>query len=283
MYLDHESIRQNQRSMGSMPLTLAWGEYHPVVYWARLIEGRSESLLTGCTKHTIYEIEYALFRPLVIRLNDQTLTLNDGEFLIIPPETTHQIIRSDPEGYKFILGFSLDPHQPALHAEKTLTDTPALRGIIQLIPAILESGSRELLQSIMQSAFLAFLDACPLCTAEWAHRDEGERSLQRFLDFVRSAHGVGVSVRECARLISLSERQLLRCCLAVTGKTPSEIIQQERLNFIRTCLQQTHLSLSEIADLAGFQTESAMARFFQKKEGLLPSFYRRQKSPASLS
>jgi len=77
-------------------------------------------------------------------------------------------------------------------------------------------------------------------------------------------------------MVSRSERQLLRCCLAVTGCSPSEIIHRARMKYIRSCLTDTRLSLSEIAELAGFQSEYAMTRFFKQREGALPSAYRKQ-------
>jgi len=123
---------------------------------------------------------------------------------------------------------------------------------------------------------LAFIDAVPPSVSVMHVQMDREQCVRRFMDFVASSNGVGISVREGARLVSLSERQLFRHCLSLTGRTPSAIIQQARIGYLRACLLETRLNLSEIAELAGFQTEYAMAKFFRKCEGVLPSVYRQQ-------
>lgn len=275
MYLDSESIRQSQRSMGRMPLTVYLDDRRLVLCWVRLIEGRSERLLTACTRHTVHEIEYALRCPLTIRIGERDVRIAEGEFLIVPPETPHQITESAPDGVKFILGFSAGDALPPVLCTP-VPDTPVIRGIVETLSAALRSGSRDLQHALMQSALLAFLDAVPRDAPPPETHDHREQCVKRFLAFVESSNGVGISVQEGARLVSLSERQLFRHCLALTGFTPSAIIHRARAAYIRSCLTETRLSLSEIAVLAGFQTEYAMAKFFRKAEGMLPSACRRQ-------
>jgi len=274
MYLDSESIRQSQRSLGSMPIRVPCDGGDATVYWARLIEGQSESLLTGCTKHTVYEIEYAFRRPLTIRIGERQISIPEGSFLIVPPGVVHQIIGSESDGVKFILGFMPGETKKALRVAENVQESTVIRGLAEILAQMSDSG-RELLHALLRSIALAFMDVIPAQGVPVQHNDDREQRVRRFITFVESANGVGVSVKDGAKLVSLSERQLFRCCLAVAGRTPSDIIRDARAKYIRACLRGTRLSLSEIADLSGFQSEYAMAKFFRRNEGMLPSAFRR--------
>jgi len=271
MHLDSESIRQTQRSLGYMPLSVCHNERSMSLYWIRLIRECSESLLTITSRHTVYEIEYAVCGSLIIDADGETICVREGEYLIIPPGMPHRIVEAESGGIKFIMGFN--PGEGFSVPGRPIPATKAAYGMVQVLTDILENGGQELLCMVMKSILLAFIDSIP-STEERRPIATDQECVQRFIAFAESSKGVGISVREGARLVSLSERQLLRYCLNISGRTPSQIIQQARLDYIRTCLSQTRLNLSEIAELSGFQTEYAMAKFFRKFEGILPSAYR---------
>ena len=271
MHLDSESIRQTQRSLGYMPLTVYHNERSISLYWIRLIRECSESLLTSTSRHTVYEIEYAVRGSLIVDTGDEQICVREGEYLIVPPGMPHRIVESESGGMKFIMGFYAGEGFSA--PCRPISATKAVCGMVQVLTDVLENVGKELLCAIMQSVLLAFIDAIP-STEERRLMATDQECVRRFIAFAESSRGVGISVREGARLVSLSERQLLRHCLNISGRTPSQIIQQARLDYIRVCLRQTRLNLSEIAELSGFQTEYAMAKFFRKFERMLPSAYR---------
>ena len=131
MYLDSESIRQTQRSMGRMPQTVYYSDHRMTLCWMRLIKGPLESLLTTCTKHTVYEIEYALRGSLTLQVDDAQVCIDEGQFLVIPPETSHQIIESKGGGIKFIVGFSSGSKALQINPHEPIPETPAIRGIVE--------------------------------------------------------------------------------------------------------------------------------------------------------
>ena len=71
----------------------AWGNYDLCIendlfqcriYWVKVIGSETESLLTQYTKHTFYEIQYALEGRIVMQIgrNDDKFRLVDLNFLI---------------------------------------------------------------------------------------------------------------------------------------------------------------------------------------------------------
>ena len=85
------------------------------IYWARIIGSETESLFTKYTKHTFFEIQYALEGKIVMQIeNNQKITIEPDNFITIPPDTFHQIVDGDTVGARFIMAFSLEIKKASL-------------------------------------------------------------------------------------------------------------------------------------------------------------------------
>jgi len=270
----------------NVPVSIETGPLSFSIYWARTINGQEETLLTLNAKHSVYEIEYAVKKDLTIRIGSNTYIIKEGQFVIIPPEITHQIIDSDPNGIKFICGFkpgerSLIYFKNTFSASEIITASNTVNDIYNTICSIPDPSVKKndniMLNSLLFSLIISFFDSA---SPEGIYKEESglsenEIRMQSFFEEVNKRNGVGITVSEAAALVNLSERQLFRICTSTIGRTPSEVINERKLRFLIHCLIYTPLNLSEIADLCGFQTEYAMAKFFRRYEDLNPSEYRK--------
>lgn len=69
------------------------------IFWARIVSSERESLFTQYTKHTFYEIQYALSGRIGMAVGkDGFINVEQGRFLIIPPDVYHQVIEADAVG-----------------------------------------------------------------------------------------------------------------------------------------------------------------------------------------
>ena len=275
MYLDSESIRQSQRSICNVPIRVFRNGGYLTMYWQRIVEDSMGTLLTGHAKHTVYEIEYAMKGPLTMLIDKRRVTIQEGEFLIVPPGVSHQIVTAARDGVKIIIGFLPSSSMEGMQVSEPIAGNDVVHQLAKILLQI-QNPSQELMHTLLKSLMHAFLDVLPATNASVGSQYDNEQCVKFFMSFVESVNGVGISVKSAAKMVSRSERQLLRCCLAVTGCSPSEIIHRARMKYIRSRLTDTRLSLSEIAELAGFQSEYAMTRFFKRREGALPSAYRKQ-------
>ena len=56
------------------------------VFWARIISSENESLFTTKTKHTFYEIQYALEGRIGMLIGGgERVTFDESDFIVIPP------------------------------------------------------------------------------------------------------------------------------------------------------------------------------------------------------
>lgn len=89
----------------------------------------------------------------------------------------------------------------------------------------------------------------------------------------------GFGVEQLSHALHLSPSQLQRKILALTEKTPLQLIRDLRLKKARELLLQSDLSVGEIAWKCGFADPSYFTRIFKKEEGLNPSQWKEAQKP----
>jgi two-component system response regulator YesN len=87
-------------------------------------------------------------------------------------------------------------------------------------------------------------------------------------------HDTGLSVRGVARDLGVSTEHLCRAIKRATGRTFVDHLREARVRAACGLLEDTSLSMKEIADLAGFSTAGRFARDFKAMHGVSPSAYR---------
>jgi AraC-like DNA-binding protein len=98
----------------------------------------------------------------------------------------------------------------------------------------------------------------------------------RVQDYVRgSLASRNCTIERCARKLGISVRTL-QAQLADAGLKFSDILETQRLDTAKTCLQQQHVSLDELAAMLGYAEQSSFGRAFKRWTGLTPKLYRQQ-------
>jgi LacI family transcriptional regulator len=94
--------------------------------------------------------------------------------------------------------------------------------------------------------------------------------------FIRDHACDGINVEDVLTHVHLSRRTLESQFVQATGKTPHDMIATIRTDRVQRLLQQSDLSLDEIAKHAGFVHTEYMSVVFKKRFGVSPGKYRRQ-------
>lgn len=81
-------------------------------------------------------------------------------------------------------------------------------------------------------------------------------------------------VRDFAKRIGYSETTLSRACLAATGKTAKEVLDQRVLLEAKRLLSHTELAVSSIGRQLGFAEPSNFVKFFKRMAELTPREFR---------
>ena len=95
--------------------------------------------------------------------------------------------------------------------------------------------------------------------------------VQRALSLLDAGVENRLSVSELAGKVGLSRRALLRAFRTETGHTPTEILNERRLERARSLVLHSHLSLIAIADSVGFSSQSHMTKSYRENFGITPA------------
>ena len=87
-----------------------------------------------------------------------------------------------------------------------------------------------------------------------------------------------VSLSTLADSLCLSKKQASRLIKKYYGKTLSEVIMEEKLNYSAYLLKNTNLSIYDVAFESNFHSYSYFCRCFTKKFGILPLQYKKENS-----
>jgi transcriptional regulator GlxA family with amidase domain len=85
-----------------------------------------------------------------------------------------------------------------------------------------------------------------------------------------------LTVPELAARASMSARHFARRFTAEIGTTPAEYVARARVDAARRLLEETRLSLKEVATRCGFAEEQNLRRAFVKRLSVTPTDYRRR-------
>jgi len=112
------------------------------------------------------------------------------------------------------------------------------------------------------------------------HVDETVREIQHWL---QTHYATNATVTTLAGRARLGERTFLRRFRSATGLTPTEYLQQLRVEKAREALEFSMQTVSEIAWMVGYRDEGAFRRIFRRITGLAPAYYRKRFSVSESS
>ncbi|MCI2171377.1 helix-turn-helix transcriptional regulator [Schleiferilactobacillus perolens] len=86
-----------------------------------------------------------------------------------------------------------------------------------------------------------------------------------------------IKLDDLAAMLHRSKYHLSHTFTEDYGVSISRYIQRVRLNAAKFLLETTNYSLAEVADIAGFTSQSYLTQTFQKREDMTPTDYRKEK------
>jgi transcriptional regulator GlxA family with amidase domain len=104
-----------------------------------------------------------------------------------------------------------------------------------------------------------------------SHGSDLVRQLTRHIE---SALPATPSVPALADAVAMSPRTLARHVRAATGKSPLALVQSVRLHRARALIENTRMSIEQVAAQVGYQDATALRRLMRKAAGATPSRFR---------
>jgi AraC family transcriptional regulator len=83
-----------------------------------------------------------------------------------------------------------------------------------------------------------------------------------------------LSVSELAQIVDMSQYYFSKLFKLSSGTTPHQYVMRQRIERAQECLRETQVSLAEIANQVGFETQSHFTSVFRRLVGVTPKLYR---------
>jgi AraC-like DNA-binding protein len=107
-----------------------------------------------------------------------------------------------------------------------------------------------------------------------AHSKADERFLELLNETIyKNMEDIDLDVEKLARILNMSRITLYRKIKAISNLTPIELINITRLKKAAELLAEGEYKIYEVADMAGFSSQSNFARNFHKQFNMTPTDY----------
>lgn len=245
--------------------------------------------------HDYFEIFLLLDGEAIHCVNGARISLERGALVLIRPTDTHDYILKDGKKFSMLnitftsetatalLSFLGEGFVPERLLEAALPPTvqlspsafdyiidqmTSIRAIDNEDPARIKTAIRILIFRILTRFFAALPEAEETEMPVW---------LSRLCAEMRKNGNFTYGIERMLTLTDKSREHISRSLKKHLGVTPSEFVNDLRLNFIANMLQNSNHGVAEIVFESGFGNLSWAAELFRKKYGMTMSKYRKNR------
>ncbi len=138
-----------------------------------------------------------------------------------------------------------------------------------------ETAARTARYFVIDTGRSAQLTYSPLIVKKY-HNDHAIRDIQHWME---ANYQRPIALDTLGEQFGLSQRSLIRRFKQACDSTPSQYLQDLRLDAATKLLLQTNKTIAEITHRVGYEDISSFTRLFKKKTGIPPGSYRAKFTP----
>lgn len=284
-----------------LDITVPWGHYEIHVLRFHLVSFAAGKKV-DFHNHAEYEFHFIPRGKGMVILEDQAFTLSEGMFYLTGPGVMHYQEAAAAAAmdefclhvditYKF--RHDIDPFEAAEAEEcmeklNKLPLAPAYDSH-QAMDCFMEAykvcdtrstgyytSIRQLVVSILLKSVRAY-DSGEVGT-EAPSRDMIAYRYQYALQYIEANYTANLTLENVAEKLHISPRQLQRVFKQSDPQMPfSRVLEEVRLQAVCRKLEESDLSIEQIAHAEGFSNASYLHVVFRKRKGMTPTAYRRSK------
>lgn len=264
---------------------------------------------TGCKRllgpqwHPEMEVLYVKSGQLTYLVAEIPISLSTGDILILVPEQIHQMVSHSPDVDVRYLTFSLDALSLSdYHVFQREFVQPLRNGLLET-PQILRPGHPAydrvygILCELHTHTFYSpnykihfYVSTVALCAAlvPWCKKKENflpeiqiaNATVHKSIMYLHNHYGRPITLKTVAKYVHLNPCYLSSLIKKETGKTFLQHLIRIRIDAAEYLLRRDDLSMSEVAEKAGFGSESMFFRRFKQIMGMTPKEYQKQNKNA---
>lgn len=221
---------------------------------------------------------YILSGSLKISINGELHTLVAGNVLLISDGTKHFHYTENDNSVKYLwIHFTGASIKSTLTHFKLSYDTPLYAGVHH---SMNEYWQRLFNTFILNDEYFQDVSSAILIEifaqfSRYIHNSDSEYSFLNSISYIHKNYSSNIKISELAEMENLSETYYRTIFKKLTGISPSEYITNKRIEIAAKLLENTNLSIEDIATECGYADVFYFFRMFKKKTGSTPAKYRK--------
>jgi AraC family transcriptional regulator len=139
-------------------------------------------------------------------------------------------------------------------------------------------SSRLVLDTLLHCLTVQLLSECSTLSdgTSLAHHAISPRRLRRVIDFIESHLAEDIALEDLASVAGSSRFHFSRAFREATGFPPYRFLIHRRIDAAKTLLLQDTLTIAQVAEQCGFNSQSQFSAMFRRVFGSSPARFRRE-------
>ncbi len=230
-------------------------------------------------RHNFYEIHFTLKGFVTYGFRESSYTVQENEFLIIPPLSEHEVAKHNENFIKLTL--AIDTNDEAfIHSLNSSADKVHKLSVpaVMILNTIIEISEKkrffkaEIANSLLYSLVYELLETSPEKRIPQKSPSSDLRVLKA-KKFIEDNFDVFFTCDEVAWYCNVSTKQLGRLFRQYEGMGLLEYIHQKKLVIAKKLLSDPSLSIKDVSKKLGFSDANYFSKFFLRLTGLTPAKY----------
>ncbi|BCL38440.1 AraC family transcriptional regulator [Nostoc sp. MS1] len=220
----------------------------------------------------------------------QTEEIGCGEIAIIPAQVAHQLrwntpgnftlVMLDPAHLHRMVQSSIDVENFELKPQSAIPD-PLVYQIVQALKSELEfggMGGQLMVESLTTTLCVHLLRRYATRKLNLPEYKGGlsQAQVRYVMAFIEEHLEQDLSLDVIANLVQLSPHYFASLFKQTVGQSPHQYVLHSRIERSKQLLKQSELTISQVAQLIGFQNQSHFTTAFGRIVGCTPKAYRHQ-------
>lgn len=240
--------------------------------------------------HNEYEFYYLVAGDSTYIINGEIYSIEKGTFVFVPKGVPHM---TDNQSSKKVVERFLLSFDESIFSEKNkyildaLSETRVLHvpdTILPKIEKIITKIETEYKQEDKGSKELVDLYIVELMIMMYRHKckkktkiRESDKIVYDVSDYIMLHYAEDISLKNISKTFNISEGYLSRKFKEVSGLCINQYITYVRISNAEKLLENSDLSVTQIADMCGFCGSTYFSSVFKKFKGVAPLAYRKQR------
>lgn len=238
----------------------------------------SDTLTYRFHKHNFFEIHFAVKGNVTYGFTDDTLTVRENEFLIIPPKSEHKVLKHSVDFEKLTL--AVDCRDKDIYkALSSLGNTvkPMLENAQNTLSSVLSFGYKktnfhtEVIYFLLCALVFELLECIKPSKQRVEIYDSRVAQAKKFID---DNFDVLFTCEEVANYCHISVKQLGRLFRKYENISLLDYIHNQKIIASKKLLKNKSLSIKEISQKLGFTDSNYFSKFFLRQTGMTPNKFR---------